>query len=121
VKTYPLQNGQGGLNAFEISNWCFPSAGSVARFFARCPGVELRQVRGLLRKNEEVYVQFELDGVLFDIWKAYGDGSRFWIGPTDRGSRSESAVAQLEQFVAHNWPGPVSKAYDALVNRFPSH
>ena len=121
MKTYPVRNERGGLNAFEMPNWCFPSARSVARFFARCPGVELRQVRSFLDNSEEVYVQFELNGVLFDVWKAYGDASRLWIGPTDRGSQSGCTVARLEKFVAHHWPGPVSKAYETLVNHFPGH
>ena len=107
MKTYPEFNNAGEMTAFEISNIYFPSSGSVSRFFARCPGVQIEQQRRPFEVGNEVHTAFKFEGTTFVVWEPYGDSSRFWIGPQKE--VAVDSIKNLHTFVATHWPGPISR------------
>ena len=86
MQTYPILNEEGKLHAFEINNWWVGRSGAV-RIIEKIPDVLVtRRSKELLSEfREEIFCQFELHGVQFQIDEPYGDNSRYWIGKTDPG------------------------------------
>ena len=81
MKTFDIQDAQGRLFAFEVSNWLLGRRGAC-RVVAGVAGVTmLRRPRVLSWWREEVFCEFSLGGEQFEIWEPYGDSSRYWIGP----------------------------------------
>jgi hypothetical protein len=81
MKTFDIRDPRGRLVAFEVSNTLLGRRG-VCRIVAGIPGVTvLRRPRALSWWREEVFCEFLLGGVRFEIWEPYGDNSRYWIGP----------------------------------------
>jgi hypothetical protein len=89
MKTYPIENEQGKLHAFEIDNFRIGRSGAT-KVIAGVPGVVvLRQPKKLFSWfREEVFCEFELKGICFQIDEPYGDNSRYWIGQKEEGSWS---------------------------------
>ncbi len=103
MKTYPLKRDDGQTFAFEI-----PAAGlwsgSLARLLQRAPGVvKVRRVR-----SDDTRLTFEVNGQPFIVWEAWGDNSRYWVGPVDTAAESgnaEALEAHLSQVPAwFEWP-----------------
>jgi hypothetical protein len=81
MKIFDILDAQGRLLAFEVSNALLGRRGAC-RVVAGLPGVTmLRRPRVLSWWREEVFCEFSLGGVRFEIGEPYGDNSRYWIGP----------------------------------------
>jgi hypothetical protein len=115
MKTYPKKNDAGEKCAFEISN-IFLSSKGMARFIGGCQGVKITRVRRMFDPDDEVHVEFELDGERCCVWEPFGDNSRPWIGP-EEGQPFES-IGHIEHYVAEHWPGPISWSLAWLVSLF---
>jgi len=81
MRLYDLHDREGRVFAFEVSNfWSTRSA--VCRIASTSPGVRIvRRPKWLSWFREEVFCEFELDGITFVAWEPFGDNTRFWIGP----------------------------------------
>ncbi len=86
MRTYPIENEFGELHAFEIDNFRIGRSGT-AKIIEGVPGVVmLRKPKKLLSWfREEVFCEFKLNGVHFQIDEPYGDNSRYWIGQKEVG------------------------------------
>lgn len=99
MKVYPIKNKEGQLHAFEIDNF------KVGR--SRTTEI-VRKIHGakILRKpkrflswfREEVFCEFELNGVVFQIDEPYGDNSRYWIGKKEEGGWCEELETVMGAF-----------------------
>jgi len=116
MKTYPMKNDAGEKHAFEIAN-NFLSSKGMARFIGRCPGVKITRVRRMFALDDEVHVEFELNGARYHFWEPFGDSSRLWIGPAEAPQRVAS-IDQVQRYVTEHWPGPVSWGLARLVSLF---
>jgi hypothetical protein len=116
MKTYPEKNDAGEKHAFEIAN-NFLSSNGIARFIGRCPGVKITRVRRIYALDDEVHVEFELNGDRYHVWEPFGDNSRLWIGPAQGQQRFQS-IDLIQRYVTEHWPGPVSRGLAQLVALF---
>jgi len=92
MQTYPLLNDAGELRAFEVA---VPLLGRqwLVRRVARVPGVAItRRPEIFSWCREEIFCEFRIGDVSFEIWEPYGDNSRYWIGPLDNQTHSETRV-----------------------------
>ena len=81
MRVYDLHDQEGRVFAFEVNNFLLIRADivSIAR---KIPGVRIvRHPRRLSWLREEIFCEFELDGIVFEAWEPFGDNSRYWIGP----------------------------------------
>ena len=117
VETYSQNNDHGDVCAFEIPSSYFFSSACVARFFSRCPGVQVERVRRLFEFGNEVHAIFTLDGDRYFVWEPYGDNSRYWVGP-EKGAAPPPSLAKLREFVHSSWPGPVSALRARVLSLF---
>jgi len=77
--TYKDEGGR--VVAFEVDNLAL-SRSRLCRKVSRIPGARItRRPEFLSWWREEVFCEFELDGLMFEAWESYGDNSRYWIGP----------------------------------------
>jgi hypothetical protein len=95
MKTYPLQNEKGELHAFEIENIWVGREGATA-IVERIPGVivKRRPKKFLSDFREDVFCEFELNGVTFEIEEPFGDNSRYWIGKAGGGWCPEVEIVE---------------------------
>ena len=91
MKTYPLQNDQHQLHAFEIS---IPFRGrlGVYRIIEMIPNVKLLRKPKFLSgfRGEDVFCEFEINNKQFAIEEPFGDNSRYLIGSNPPGYCPES-------------------------------
>jgi hypothetical protein len=81
VRLYDLQDKEGRVFAFEVKNF-FCSRPRVCRIASTIPGARIvRQPKFLSGFREEVFCEFELDGITFVAWEPFGDNDVYWIGP----------------------------------------
>ena len=79
MKTFLLNNDEGELTGFEISN-SFLSSGSIARCVRRIRGCDVVSSRRWF-SADEVHVRFLFANKRFILWEPFGDNSRLWVGP----------------------------------------
>lgn len=86
MKIYPIEDKQGKLHAFEIENRKV-SRSRATKVVKGIPGVILLREpkRFLSWFREEVFCEFQVNGVTFQIDEPYGDNSRYWIGKKEGG------------------------------------
>jgi len=81
MRIHDVIDGEGRMFAFEVDNLSFDRA-HVCRVAASIPGaIIVRRPRFLSSLREEVFCEFEVEGVRFVAWEPFGDNSRYWIGP----------------------------------------
>ncbi len=72
---------EGRVLAFEVKNFCC-SRQRVCRIARTVPGARIvRQPMFLSSLSEEVFCEFELDGITFVAWEPFGDNDVYWIVP----------------------------------------
>jgi len=81
MKIFENRDENGNLCSFEVPNWKL-SRRRVVRIVAKIPGVVVirRPKRLLSWFREEIFCEFEINGVKFQIDEPFGDNSRFWVG-----------------------------------------
>jgi hypothetical protein len=117
VETYSQNNDRGEVCAFGIPSSYFLSSAGVARFFSRCPGVQVERVRRIFEFGNDIHAIFALDGDRYLVWEPYGDNSRYRVGP-EKDAAPPRSLAKLRAFVHSNWPGPVSAFRARVLSQF---
>lgn len=81
MRLYEIRDAEGRVFAFELDN---SSVGRsrVLETIATVPGARIKRKPKLFSwLREEVFCEFEVDGIDFVAWEPFGDNSRYWIGP----------------------------------------
>ena len=81
MRTYPIQNEQHQLHAFEINN-ALTGRRAVAKIIESIPNVKLKKKPKFFSwfRNNDVFCIFELNNREFTIEEPFGDNSRYLIG-----------------------------------------
>ncbi len=81
MKTYPQYTEDNRLHSFEISNLLCGRSRATKIVEAIPEAKILRKPKKILSWfREEVFCEFELDCIKFQIAEPFGDNSRYWIG-----------------------------------------
>ena len=81
MKIYDLHDKEGKAYAFEIDNVLLGRRGAC-RVVRSIPNANiLKEPKLLSWHREEIFCEFELDGLRFQVWEPFGDNSRYWVGP----------------------------------------
>lgn len=81
MRVTDLPDKEGRIFAFEVSNF-FRARADVCQVASTIPGVRIiRKPKIFSWFREEVFCEFEVDGVTFVAWEPFGDNDHFWIGP----------------------------------------
>jgi len=98
MKTYPTYSDDNKLHSFEIDN-ARCGRRKAAEIVETIPSVTIirKPVRFLSWFREEIFCEFELEGVKFQIDEPFGDNSRYWIGSVHK-ENSEPIEIVLEAF-----------------------
>jgi hypothetical protein len=81
MNIHDVIDGDGKAFAFEVDNLSVGRS-QVCRVAASIPGATIvRRPRLFSSLREEVFCEFEIEGVTFVAWEPFGDNSRYWIGP----------------------------------------
>ena len=70
-----LRDRDGCLFAFEVSSWI--GRYGTLQVARTIPGVRITRERW----GDDTFLEFDVEGVSFVAWEAYGDSSGYWIGP----------------------------------------
>ena len=99
MKIHPIENNEGQLHAFEIANFSV-SRSRVAKIVGKIHGAKiLRKPRRFFSWfREEVFCEFEINGVVFQIDEPFGDNSRYWIGKKEEGGWCEELEIVMRAF-----------------------
>jgi hypothetical protein len=105
MKTYDLKDEAGRVIAFEVGNLLL-TRGGACRLVRRIPGCRVIRWFSLFMRwsveENEVFCEFEVDGLLFVIMEPWGDSSRFWVGP------------KTEEGVVPTWSPAVDRVWSAF-------
>jgi len=76
-----LRDSEGRLFAFEVSTWL--GRYGTLQVARTIPGVRiLQEPRDWFSWwGDDTFLKFEVEGVTFVAWEAFGDSSEYWIGP----------------------------------------
>ena len=79
MKTFPLQNEDGKLHAFEVPNLLLSRRG-VVKLVSKIPGASIiKRPRYFSWFREDEFCKFEVDGKIFVVEEPYGDSSRLLV------------------------------------------
>ena len=82
MKTYPLYKDR-ILFAFEINN-TFVRNKKIALILKKVNNVTNIQPRKTFTNDEgDIHLKFKYLNQKYIVWEAYGDSSRYWIGPEE--------------------------------------
>ncbi len=90
MRTYPINNEQQQLHAFEISN-TFRGRSAVSKIIEAIPNVTIIKKPKFLSwfRDEDVFCIFNLNNKVFSVEEPFGDNSRYLIGAMSPGDCSE--------------------------------
>ena len=81
MKTYDIKDHDGRVFAFEVDN-ALLGRHAACRIARAIPGAQVvRQPRFLSWWREEVFCEFLVGALKFEMSEPFGDNSRYWIGP----------------------------------------
>ncbi|BBM00126.1 hypothetical protein [Microbulbifer sp. GL-2] len=100
MKMYPTYIENNRLYSFEIEN-LFCGRRKATRIVEGIQGVTItkRPKRWFSWFREDIFCEFELDGVKFQIDEPFGENSRYWIGSLQK-ENSKPIEIVLEAFNA---------------------
>jgi len=103
MRVYDINPSNKGLVAFEINAWL--GRRRATRVVSNIEGVRILRRPGFLaRFREEVFCEFELKNQLFTIWQPLGNGSRYWIGPSN-GTSTSVLLLVRQAFIDYQFRG----------------
>ena len=82
MEIFDLKDAEDRVVAFEVYSF---SRRAARRLVRATPGATLLAFHGL----REIFCEFEVDGVQFEMREPYNDNSRYWIGPSAPGRFSQ--------------------------------
>lgn len=103
MKTYAIKGDDNRMFAFEISN-AYIGASTIASLLLETSNVTNLTRRKPLRGSADIHIEFQYAGVDFVVWEAYGDNSRYWIGPKNDSDRSVDIRDLEARFVRYQPP-----------------
>jgi len=81
MRLFEQHDEDGRVFAFEVKDF-FLARPRIYRLVAKIPGARVKRKPKLFSSlREEVFCEFELEGVTFVAWEPFGDNPRYWIGP----------------------------------------
>jgi hypothetical protein len=81
MRIFDIQDSEGRVCAFEVSNFFFARL-DVCGVVSRIPAARLiRKPKMFSSFREDEFCEFEVEGVKFVAWEPFGDNTRYWIGP----------------------------------------
>ena len=85
MKTYPEYTDDNRLHSFEIEN-LFCGRKKATKIIEGIPGVKIVRRPKVIFSwfLEDVFCEFELDGIYFKVDEPFGDNSRYWIGSAQK-------------------------------------
>jgi len=94
-----LRDGEDRLFAFEVSSWL--GRYGTLQVALTIPGVRiLQEPRDWFSWwGDDTFLKFEVEGVTFVAWEAFGDSSEYWIGPEP--VRPVSQIEIVREAFAH--------------------
>jgi hypothetical protein len=105
MRVYDSRTEDGRLRGFEVENLWLGRRGA-ARVVRSIPGVRLVQAKWSWWARDD-FCEFELNGVRFFIEEPFGDNSRYWIGPRERGHQAELRIIR-QRFLSLRRPEWIS-------------
>lgn len=91
----PVATG-GRTLAFEVENLGL-SRRVLRRILESAPGVTDLRLSGRF-SGDDNRACFRFDGVDFVVWEAWGDNSRYWIGPADTNAPAPDVEPLMQAF-----------------------
>ena len=81
MKVFPATTATGRLLSFEVHSWKL-SRRRATTIASRIPGAQIirHPKRFLSWFREDVFCEFRINAITFEIEEPLGDNSRFWIG-----------------------------------------
>jgi hypothetical protein len=99
MKTYPIKRPDGSLHAFEIGN-AFILMGTIRHILSSIDGVS--SLRRQLRSHDRLTFVFR--GAQWIVHEAWGDSSRYWIGPAHAENHTFEVSPIHDVFVSYKSP-----------------
>jgi hypothetical protein len=87
MKTFDICDNEGRLKSFQISSWM--GRRRASKVIGNIPGANVTRVTSrfswnfIVPNRDDVVCEFEFGGIKFEVFEAWGDSSRYWIGPMD--------------------------------------
>lgn len=105
MQTHPIVDAKIGAHpyAFEI-DVVDASPSTIIQILKLVPEVTSIQPRKPFSAQSEIHVEFEYNGRRYVVWEAYGDNSRYWIGPKDIDNDAPDLSHIESAFKAHKVP-----------------
>jgi len=97
MKTYPINNDQGQLHAFEI-NIPFRGRLGVSKIVGKIPNTKVLKKPKFLSgfRDEDIFCEFEVNEKKFTIEEPFGDNSRYLICSNPPGHCKELELIERE-------------------------
>lgn len=97
MRTFPIKDAEGSVFAFEIDA---PLLGwRLARRLRAVPGVTDVRPRRWWVGSPDVHIRFRYRDCEYVVWEAYGDSTRWWVGPQDENA-PHAPLDDLERVIA---------------------
>jgi hypothetical protein len=95
MRTFQIRNNDGKLIAFEIEN-LLVGRQRATKIVEQIPNILItkKPKRFLSWCREEVFCEFQLNGIDFEIAEPFGDNSRYWISGKNSGWCPELEVIE---------------------------
>ncbi|KZC39906.1 hypothetical protein RHOFW510R12_01280 [Rhodanobacter sp. FW510-R12] len=114
-----MRNDSGQVVAFEIDN-IYASRRTICKLLQAVDGVTDVALASAFGGSDDVRVRFDFHNRQYVVVEPFGDNSRYWVGPANNDSPSES-VAPLERaFSVYRPPAARKIIGDLLTLRFLS-
>lgn len=117
MKTYPITSNRGILFSFEIES-VYVSIKDVVMILKGSEYISKIKKRKIFDIGNEYHVEFEFHGIPCVVWEPFGDSSRYWVGPKDRGEQNEEDIdiSCIEKLFAEYRPSWIMKILGDVVS-----
>ena len=97
METFPILDKQKGEEpfAFEVEN-AYIGPRAIARLLVEVDGVTDVHAREAWSGSPDIHVEFKYLAQPYVVWEAYGDSSRYWIGPKDPAG-TQASIGEVEK------------------------
>ena len=103
MKTYVVTNKDDKQIGFEIDHTFF-SVRQINKILSGIVEVDNIKTKDASSLEDDVVLEFEYFHCKYIVWEAYGDSSRYWIGPKVIENCNHEQVSRLEQIFKKHTP-----------------
>lgn len=106
MRTFDICDNEGRLKSFQISSWM--GRRRASKVIGNIPGANVTRVTSrfswnfIVPNRDDVVCEFEFGGIKFEVFEAWGDSSRYWIGPMDNEFHPQTEVIK-QAFAKFSW------------------